>query len=241
MKKNFFIQFIFLFLITPPLFAETSLYGKVTELETGYGIPTVAITCSNGEQTQTNPFGEYYFENLGYGLYSFTFSKPGYASQTVENVFVGDNQELNIQMSPPCSALNIVTDELPPASVGKPYNPVIEINCKTEPLKFQLISGELPPGLTLDSEYGNITGPPTQDASYSFSIGVTDAIGNYAEKGFLIVVTRELAFITPEELPVATKGQNYLFNIEAKNGTIPYQFNCIAGSLPKGLFLSKNG
>lgn len=241
MKKNLIIQILFMFLITPQLFAETSLYGKVTDLETGYGIPTVAITCSNGEQTQTSPFGEYYFEDLGYGLYSFTFSKPGYATQTFDNVIVGDNQVLNVQMSPPCTALNIVTDEFPPASVGKSYNPAIEITCKTEPLQFEITSGDLPPGLNLDSEYGNITGIPTQDGSYSFSIGVTDALENYAEKGFMIVVTRELAFITPEELPVATRGQNYLFNIEAENGTIPYQFNCIAGSLPKGLFLSKNG
>ncbi|KPA12862.1 Ig domain-containing protein [Candidatus Magnetomorum sp. HK-1] len=242
--KHLFIFVLIIFfiqIITPALYAETSLYGKVTDLETGYGIPTVAITCSNDEQTQTNPFGEYYFDDLGYGLYSFTFSKPGYATQTFNNVIVGDNQELNVQMSPPCTALNIVTDELPPASVGKPYNPVIEITCKTEPLQFQLISGELPPGLSLDSEYGNITGTPTQDASYSFSIGVTDAIGNYAEKGFMIVVTRELAFITPEKLPVATRGQNFFFNIEAENGTIPYQFENISGSLPKGLFLSKNG
>ena len=241
MRKNIIIQIIFMFLITPQLFAETSLYGKVTDLETGYGIPTVAITCSNGAQTQTNPFGEYYFEDLGYGLYSFTFSKSGYAVQTIENVFVGDNQVLNVQMSPPCTALIIQTDDFPPASVGKPYNPAIEINCKTEPLQFEIISGELPPGLILDSEYGNITGTPTQDGSFSFSIGVTDALENYAEKGFMIVVTRELEFITPEELPVATRGQSYLIYIKAENGTTPYQFNCIAGSLPKGLFLSKNG
>jgi len=241
MKRHFLIQFIVLFLLTPPLFAEISLFGKVTDLETGYPIPTVAILCSNGEQAQTNPLGEYYFENLGYGLYSFTFSKPGYATQTFNNVSVEGNQELNVQLSPPCTALNIITDELPPASIDKQYNPAIEINCKTEPLNYQLISGELPPGLSLDPQYGNIFGIPTQEGSFSFSIGVTDALQNHAEKGFIIVVTRELTFTTPEELPVATRSKEYRFNFEVANGTLPYHFEIISGSLPKGLFLSQNG
>jgi C1A family cysteine protease len=235
------IQTIICILFIPAiLYAEISITGTVTDLTSGYCIPNVAVTCSNGDGTHTNHKGIYVFENLGSGVFSFTFSKAGYETIIKTGIDAGNGQILNVQMAPPC-ILNIITEQLPPASVGVPYNPVVEVNCHTEPFVFELLSGQLPPGLTLQAESGNIAGIPSEAGAFSFQIGVTDAPGNYAAKALMIVVTNELAFKTNANLPYATLWQPYVFSFEAVNGLLPYEFSLIAGALPNGLFLSKNG
>jgi len=232
-----------LLLIPHNLHAETSISGTVTDLTSGYYIPNVAVTCltcSNGDVTHTNHKGIYAFENLGSGVFSFTFSKAGYETIVKQGILVGNGQILNVQMAPPC-ILNIITDQLPPAFVGVPYNPIVEVNCHTEPFVFELVSGQLPPGLTLKTESGNISGIPSQAGAFSFQIGVTDALGNYASKALIIEVTEKLTFKTNANLPYATQWQPYVFSFEAVNGTLPYEFSLIAGFLPNGLFLSHNG
>jgi hypothetical protein len=57
----------------PVLYAEISITGTVTDLISGYSIPNIAVTCSNGDGTHTNHKGIYEFENLGSGFFSFTF------------------------------------------------------------------------------------------------------------------------------------------------------------------------
>jgi C1A family cysteine protease len=241
-KTTFFNTILIILTLPSIIFAQISLSGKVTDLATGNLIPTVAIKCSNGEESHTNPWGEYYFEDLGYGYYNFTFSKPYYAVKTIYNVKVGDNEILNVQLSKPCTALKFITDTLPPASVGKPYNAALEINCDTRPFVFQLLdSTTLPQGLYLDSQYGNISGTPSEEGADPFTIGVTDALNNFTKMEFTITVTREIEFITPDDLPIAMRGEIYREEIQAKHGTLPYVFECIAGSLPNGLFLSKDG
>jgi C1A family cysteine protease len=238
--KKIIQAIICLFFIPPVLYAEISITGTVTDLTSGYSIPNVAVTCSNGDGTHTNHKGIYEFENLGSGVFSFTFSKAGYETIVKNGIDAGNGQILNVQMAPPC-ILNIITEQLPPASVGVPYNPVVEVNCHTEPFVFELVSGQLPPGLSIQTESGNISGIPSEAGAFSFEIGITDAPANYAVKALMIEVTNELSFKTNTTLPYATQWQPYVFSFKAVNGLQPYEFSLIAGFLPNGLFLSKNG
>ena len=240
-QMKYIIQIIInLLLIIPPVFADTSLTGKVTDLSTGYAIPNVAVICSNGVDTHTNNKGIYVFNNLGSGVFSFTFSKSGYATIEKKGIEVGNGQVLNVIMAPPC-ILNIVTENLSPASKGIPYNSIVKVNCHTEPFTFYIVSGVLPDGLLLNESTGNIYGTPSQEGSFSFQIGVTDALGNSAEMVYTIVVTQELFFKTDANLPYATQWQPYSFSFEVVNGSLPYIFSLISGYMPKGMFLSQAG
>jgi len=64
--------------IPPPV---ATLYGVVTDADTGYPIEGVKVTI-NGLVTHTNSSGAYAFEGLTPGSYTITFEKAGYETET---------------------------------------------------------------------------------------------------------------------------------------------------------------
>jgi hypothetical protein len=67
-----------------------------------------------------------------------------------------------------------------PASTGKKgysYSSTLVRSGGTSPYTFSIYSGSLPPGLTLNTTTGAITGKPTSTGTYSFTAKVTDAVG----------------------------------------------------------------
>ena len=177
--------------------------------------------------------GQYSSDNLEIVVFDISFSKKGYQKITKKQIYVEDSLVLNILMAPPCT-LNIITLELPEASVEIPYNSIIEVSCDAGPFQFELVYGDLPSGLFLDSNYGNIMGNPTSPGSFTFCIGVYDIWEHYAHREFYIVVTEDLDFKTDSVLESATKWQPYVYSIEAANGTLPYKFELISGAFPQG-------
>ncbi len=61
----------------PPPPGAATLYGIVTDAETGYPIPDVLVTL-NGGSTYTNGAGAYTFADIASGEYVLEFSKEGY-------------------------------------------------------------------------------------------------------------------------------------------------------------------
>lgn len=57
------------------------------------------------------------------------------------------------------------------------YATTIDVNGGTAPLTFTISAGALPTGLTIDSATGDITGTPTATGTFTFTILVTDALG----------------------------------------------------------------
>lgn len=65
------------------------------------------------------------------------------------------------------------SDPLPDATQGTPYSQTLTAPaCATAPLNWQVTSGQLPPGLTLDQTTGIISGTPTASASFVFVVTV---------------------------------------------------------------------
>ena len=60
------------------------------------------------------------------------------------------------------------------ATSGTPYSASLSATGGTAPYTFSIISGSLPPGLTLNASTGAITGTPTTPGSYMFTSKVTD-------------------------------------------------------------------
>ena len=62
-----------------------------------------------------------------------------------------------------------------PVQVAAAYSSTCAVTGGTTPFTFSISSGALPPGLTLDSNSGAISGTPTTGGAYSYTIGVKDS------------------------------------------------------------------
>ncbi len=101
---------------------------------------------------------------------------------------------------------------------------------------FRVTSGALPPGLTLNPATGALSGTPTSNGTFNFTImatGFGDCTGNQA---YAITVGNGCPTITLPDLPNGTPGQFYSNSVTATpSGT--YNSAITSGSLPPGLTL----
>lgn len=85
-------------------------------------------------------------------------------------------------------ALSIVSSTLPSGAINQPYTQTnIEVAGGTKPYVFSL-SGDLPPGISLDVARGILSGTPTATGTYSFTVTVRDAAQRQASRSFTIEV-----------------------------------------------------
>lgn len=88
----------------------------------------------------------------------------------------------------PTEAPKILTASLPNASIGTPYQQTISPSGGRLPYTFSKTSGNLPAGLTLNSDTGAITGTATNPGPYSFVVTVTDTDGRKTMQTYTITV-----------------------------------------------------
>jgi Putative Ig domain len=86
------------------------------------------------------------------------------------------------------NTVSILTTSLPDGSVGIPYSALLLGIGGFMPYTWAVISGSLPPGLTLNSSTGNISGIPTTPGTFTFTIQLTDAHGTTAMRVLTITV-----------------------------------------------------
>jgi len=82
----------------------------------------------------------------------------------------------------------IVTETLPSGTIGKGYEATLEVKGGDPPYAWSIVSGNLPPGLTLKKESGRITGIPTAEGAWKFVVKVADKNGLSAQKSFEVSV-----------------------------------------------------
>ena len=56
----------------------------------------------------------------------------------------------------------LVTESLPTAYVGAPYQAVLSTERMAEPLEWEVVSGALPAGMSFDREAGRVAGTPVE-------------------------------------------------------------------------------
>jgi len=91
------------------------------------------------------------------------------------------------------SDLQIPTQPLPAASIGRPYTATLQATGGTPPLQWKLTKGTLPPGVNFQTTSGSLSGTPTAPGDYNFTISVTDSARSTASGSFIIRVDDYLA------------------------------------------------
>jgi hypothetical protein len=138
---------------------------------------------------------------------------------------------------------------LPSADVTRSYPPPFQTAVMTAaggtgPGYVWTATG-LPPGLTLDSQSGNISGSPTTVGSYTPTIKLTDAAGatdtkSYASSPIVISALPAITAPSGSTLPPWTSGQGgYSQQITVTGGTGPFTWQLSAA--PPGLTISNSG
>ena len=105
------------------------------------------------------------------GTSNFTVSVTDNSTPTKQTA----TQALSIVANPAAAApLTITTTSLPAGTVGSSYNQTVVATGGTIPYAWSLATGSLPAGLTL-APSGAISGTPTKQGTYSFTVSVTDS------------------------------------------------------------------
>ncbi|MFE8646672.1 beta strand repeat-containing protein [Sphingomonas sp. NCPPB 2930] len=99
--------------------------------------------------------------------------------------------------------LTIAPSTLSAGTVGLSYRQTIVAAGGTAPYSYAVSAGALPPGLSLASATGALTGVPTTVGSFDFTVAVTDALGFPATRAFTIAVAAPAAIPTLSEAMTA--------------------------------------
>lgn len=139
--------------------------------------------------------------------------------------------------------LKLCLGDLPsPVCEGVFFSEQITVTGQTRAIHFSIVSGSLPPGVSLvpAGMACFILGTPTATGSYSFTIQAFDNAGNHMQKGYTLVVA---GITNASILPPATAGTPYSFQFTAVGFVSPvFASNPVfPDALPSGLTFSPSG
>ena len=118
-----------------------------------------------------------------------------------------------------------------------PYYGYINMYGGMYPLRWDIIDGALPAGLTLEQS-GIISGTPEKAGATTFTARITDNLKRSATKQLSLTIHERL-IIETQSLPGGKKGIAYKNEIVVHGGVTPYSFDITYGELPKGISLDK--
>jgi hypothetical protein len=108
---------------------------------------------------------------------------------------------------------------------GTAYTNYLYSSGGTGTVMWSIAQGSLPAGLSMDAQ-GNLTGTPTTDGSYAFTIQAVDS-GNPTQTAllpFTITVQEPPAITNIGQIPAACVGQAFSYQLNVANGTPPYNW-----------------
>src|SRR5207245_1535937 len=145
---------------------------------------------------------------------------------------------LTLTINPP--GLTVTTSALVNGAVGTPYSQTLAANGGTPGYSWQLISGALPAGMTLNGTTGLISGTPSVAVTATpLQFKVTDSGSpvQAASANLTLTIAAQLV-ITTTTLPNGTKDTPYAATLAATGGTGADTWQLTSGTLPTGLSLN---
>ncbi len=137
-------------------------------------------------------------------------------------------------------ALAITTSSLLTAETGIACSQALLATGGHSPLIWSIVTGTLPPGLTLNTGSGLIQGIPTTSGLFSFSVRVNDS-GGAADTAALSINVAPRLSISTTSLPNGKVGQTYSQALLAVGGSAPFYWSVIGGNFPPGLSFGSSG
>ena len=162
-----------------------------------------------------------------------------------------DNSEEHVSITinpgtlppPPLPRLIIGPEVVSPATVGTPYMAAMTANLP-DAKTWSIVSGSLPPGLTLGASDGVITGRPAGAGSYSFTVQALIADGRSDTKALTLEVRDRLTVTGSGDLETRVArteiGVEFDGGVFASGGFGTYTWT-VDGELPRGLELGEDG
>ncbi|MBD9572511.1 putative Ig domain-containing protein [Ensifer sp. ENS08] len=147
---------------------------------------------------------------------------------------------VTVTISPPVLVFSPTGGTLAAAVAGASYSQSLTASAGTAPYLYQVTSGALPGGLTLDPVSGAISGRPGADGDFAFTVTATDANGATGQASYRIAVVSANIVFSPAagSLPDAMVGEAYSAPISASGGTGALIYSVKSGTLPKGMVLN---
>lgn len=162
------------------------------------------------------------------GTYTFTVDVTDSTGAT-------ESREYTIEIR---DGLTIETTQLDSWTVDQPdFEQTLDVTGGNEPYEWQITAGELPDGLSLDIDTGEITGTPTQIGTYPVTVTVSDATGTEVSQDLTVFINEPVLATSPAELRAGIEGTAYTETLLFEDGTEPVTWTIEDGELPPGLEL----
>lgn len=161
------------------------------------------------------------------------------ATVTSDGVSVSGSFELSVTDDAP--PLVLQTSSLPDGAVGTEYAATLSASGGVAPVAWSVVGGELPPGIVLNPDSGELVGEPSQAGTFGFTAQASSADGQTATAQLSIQVEPGPVTVVTRELPAGEDGRSYSVSLVAEGGDgVSYAWS-VQGSLPPGLVLDPTG
>ncbi|WP_160295188.1 putative Ig domain-containing protein [Geobacter sp. OR-1] len=174
------------------------------------------------------------FYNTNGRAQAVTVNRQGDVWATGYVVTGDDTNYLTIKYSDSSFRINAMQEQL--IDLNAPFSMSPEIVNGSAPFTWSIKSGSLPPGLSLNSSTGALSGTPTVFGTYSFTLQAVDQSSAIATRDFMLNVAHPLDIATTL-LPAGVVGSDYLSSLSGYGGLLPYIWTISSGSLPDGVSL----
>lgn len=140
------------------------------------------------------------------------------------------------------SNVQILTEVLPPATLGSSYSTNIAAAGGNGQFTFRLADGTLPRGMNFDAAEAEVFGIPLEVGSFPLELEARSGSSSDRQTFTLEVLDPTLPMrIVTTALPVAVLGQDYAESIRVIGGVPPYAWRVVGGNLPRGILLGTDG
>ncbi len=146
----------------------------------------------------------------------------------------------NITLDVLAPTITVTPSTLPGGVVGVAFNQSLSATGGTAPYTYTLLSGALPPGVTLLNS-GSFQGTPTSPGNFFVTVAYTDALGFGGTVNYTLNVAAPVITVLPSSVPDAAVGVAYSQSFTASGGAEPYTWSLVSGALPVGMSFNGAG
>jgi hypothetical protein len=177
-----------------------------------------AVTASDGTYIVTVPAGPAFVQSdllSGFRVVTYpdvvcsTSSCSPLAGTAVAVVAGAQTEGIDLEL-PIVQSLTITPAFLAGGETGQPYSATIQVVNGSAPVEVAVVSGALPPGLTLDVDQplarARLLGTPTTTGVFGFAIRALDSGGRFVQRLFSITISPCVVAISQDEIAFAMSG-----------------------------------